>query len=86
MKHRCVRHNLSCDYANSSGDCNASGACQTIIDAGTQLIVRVYNRDLECDFLFFNVVRIEDRWNGFRLWFKDGFYKDFDRDCTWEVV
>lgn len=85
MKHRCVRHNLSCDYANSSGDCNASD-CRTIIDAGTQLIVRVYNRDLECDSLYFNVVRIEDRWNGFRLWLKDGFYKDFDRDCTWEVV
>ncbi len=85
MKHWCVRHNQACDYANSSGDCNVS-ACQTIIDAGAQPIVKVYNRDLECDSLYFNVVRVEEIWNGFRLWLKDGFHKDFNRDCTWEVV
>lgn len=85
MKHWCVRHNLTCDYANSSGDCNVS-ACQTIIDAGARPIVKVYNRDLECDSLYFNVVRVEEIWNGFRLWLKDGFHKDFNRDCTWEAV
>ena len=47
---------------------------------------KVYNHDLECDSLYFNVVRVEEIWNGFRLWLKDGFYKDFNRDCTWEVV
>ncbi len=85
MKRWCVRHNQACDYANSNGDCNVS-ACQTIIDAGTQRIVKVHNHDLECDSFYFNVVRVEEIWNGFRLWLKDGFHKDFDRDCTWEVV
>lgn len=85
MKHWCVRLNQACKYANSNGYCEVS-ACQTIIETGTRLVVKVHNHDLECDSLYFNVVRIEDRWNGFRLWLKDGFYKDFDRDCTWEVV
>lgn len=43
----------------------------------------VYTRET-CPFYYSNVDRVEELWNGFRIYLKNGFYKDFNKDWQWE--
>ena len=37
-----------------------------------------------CPRYYFNVSKVEDLWNGFRVYLDNGFYKDFNKDWWWE--
>ena len=50
------------------------------------MTIRVHNHELEYARWYFNVRKVEEIWNGFRLYFDNGAYQDFNKDCTWERI
>ena len=48
------------------------------------MTIRVHNHELEYARWYFNVRKVEDLWNGFRVYLDNGFYKDFSKDWWWE--
>ncbi len=47
------------------------------------MTISVYTREI-CPRYYFNVSRVEELWNGFRIYLDNGFYKDFNKDWRWE--
>lgn len=37
-----------------------------------------------CPRYYFNVSKVEELWNGFRVYLDNGFYRDFNKDWWWE--
>ena len=50
------------------------------------MTIRVHNHELEYARWYFNVRKVEEIWNGFRLYFDNGACQDFNKDCAWERI
>lgn len=47
------------------------------------MTISVHTREL-CPRYYYNVSRVEELWNGFRIYLDNGFYKDFSKDWWWK--
>lgn len=47
------------------------------------MTISVYTRET-CPRYYYNVSRVEELWNEFRVYLDNGSYKDFNKDWRWE--